>query len=327
MFKKILYSLVWLLLVWWLFWFANAQLVASSQTVDEELSIGWSPLAIDFDDDWDRLYILDTNNDLYLWDCTGAYDVSTCTKSATTIDIWLQDSTPKDIKFWNSWNNFYVPWNATNTIMQYNCTGAYDLTTCTYSQSSAPGSETNVTWISFKSGWTILYYVWTTDWIRKATCTTGRDISSCSYVAWKDLDDWGVYFQSIYVDDTETDAYIYDSSWILFWFKMWTPWDASTTVPHNSTSMKTQKVVTFWNTYQTDFINWTIYFWVWGYLLQMEDAFNLSPTITVNYNATSTGVVCDWVNEITVPWNIKEVSVVWTMYSFIVQTFRTLFRL
>ena len=116
--------------------------------------------------------------------------------------------TPNDIYFSPSGTNFYYPDDAGNDLIQYNCSIAWNLSSCVYGQQIV-SQDTFPTAMFFSTDGLKMFELGGSDDILQYSCTVAWDISTCSYdsVLLATPETWstGLFFKSdglkIYTSD------------------------------------------------------------------------------------------------------------------------------
>ena len=178
------------------------------------------PFWLEFNNNWTKFYVLwITNRTLYQYDLTTAYDLSTATYSSNSLAVNWQDTNMVSIRFKPGGLQFYLVWQDNDSIYEYNCTVAYDLSTATYwsVSFSFAAQETAPRWLAISSDWTKFYIVWQwgTDTIYQYTMTA-YDISTASYAS----------KSFVVTEDTVPVDMDFNSDWT----KMYVLWDTNNTV-------------------------------------------------------------------------------------------------
>lgn len=97
--------------------------VSTEDTAPQSLTFGNSGL---------KLYVVgDTNNSIFEYTLTTAYDLSTATYSTNTISVAAQDTIPKDVRFKSDGLSMYVIGSQSDAVHQYTLSTAWDVSTAT----------------------------------------------------------------------------------------------------------------------------------------------------------------------------------------------------
>ena len=144
-----------------------------------------NPNALFFKSDGTKFYIVGTGNDtVYQYSCSTAWDISTASYDSKSFSVTGQDGTPHGLFFKNDGTKFYVIGSTNDTVYQYSCATAWDISTASYDSKSfsVTAQETGPTGLFFKSDGTKFYIVGITN--RTAdqySCATAWDVSTASY--------------------------------------------------------------------------------------------------------------------------------------------------
>ena len=93
---------------------------------------------IAFKDDGTAMYLVGyTNDTVYQYDLSTAWDVSTASYASKSFSVAAQDAVPRDIRFKSDGTSFYViASTAPDSIYQYDLSTAWDISTASYSNKS-----------------------------------------------------------------------------------------------------------------------------------------------------------------------------------------------
>jgi len=189
---------------------------------------------ITFKPDGTTFYIVGTSNKtIYQYSCATAWDVSTASYASKSFSVNAQETNPTDVQFKDDGTKFYIVGTANDTVFQYSCATAWDVSTASYDTKSfsVAGQETNTNGLFFKSDGTTFYIVGQTNAIvYQYTCATAWDVSTASYasksfsVIAQDSNPRGLFFKPdgtkfYVVGGTNARAYQYSCA---------TAWDVST---------------------------------------------------------------------------------------------------
>ncbi len=140
-----------------------------------------------FGDSGTKMYVMGATNDrVYQYDLTTAWDVSTATYSNKSFLI-TQDATPQGIFFKNDGLTFYVVGQTTDTVYQYDINPAtpWDISTASYAnKSKAIGTEeTNPRALFFKPDGLKMYVIGTTgDDVNEYDLNPAWDVSTATFL-------------------------------------------------------------------------------------------------------------------------------------------------
>ena len=148
-------------------------------------ALSTEPSDLRFNNDGTKLYVLSTSVELYQFELTTAYDLSTIITgySGATV-IGTQDTTPTDIAFSSDGTKCYAIADANNTIYQYTLSTPWNISSFLYASKLLPTVETSPTGLAFSSDGTKCYVIGTTNnTIYQYTLSTAWDISTGSYAS------------------------------------------------------------------------------------------------------------------------------------------------
>lgn len=90
-----------------------------------------------FNDDGTKMYVLDdTNEVLYQYSLSTAFDLSTASYSSISLDVSNQDTTPFGFRFNNDGSKLFVVGQQNDLVYQYNLSTAFNLSTASYANVS-----------------------------------------------------------------------------------------------------------------------------------------------------------------------------------------------
>jgi sugar lactone lactonase YvrE len=144
-----------------------------------------NPTGLFFKSDGTTFYIIGSGSDtVYQYSCSTAWDISTASYDSKSFSVNAQESGPTGLFFKDDGTKFYIIGSGSDTIYQYSCSTAWDISTASYdSKSFSFGTqETSPTGLFFKDDGTKFYIVGiTNDTIYQYSCSTAWDISTASY--------------------------------------------------------------------------------------------------------------------------------------------------
>ena len=198
-----------------------------------------APQGIGISSDGTKFYVVGTTNDtVFEYDLSTAYDISTATYSSVSFSVSGQEGNPRGVFFKPDGTKFYIVGNLNNTIYQYALSTAWDLSTASYeSKSLSVSTQSAVSQdLSFSTDGTSAYVIDnTTDSVYQYTLTTAWDVSTGSYasksfsVASQETNPNALAFTSdgsfMYACGTGTD--------IIYQYSLSTPYDVSTASYNN----------------------------------------------------------------------------------------------
>jgi sugar lactone lactonase YvrE len=201
-----------------------------------------SPQALFFKSDGTKFYILGTaTRTVYQYSCSTAWDVSTASYDSKSFSVTTQEGNPQALFFKDDGTKFYIAGSATDTVYQYSCSTAWDVSTASYDSVSfsVSAQETSPQALFFKSDGTKFYVVGSiTDTVYQYSCSTAWDVSTASYdsksfsVNAQESAPLGLFFKSdgtkFYIVGSTTDTvYQYSCS---------TAWEMNATSTYDSKS-------------------------------------------------------------------------------------------
>jgi len=90
-----------------------------------------------FNDDGTKMYVLDDSNEvLYQYSLSTAFDLSTASYSSISLDVTDQDTTPFGFRFNNDGSKLFVVGQQNDLVYQYNLSTAFNLSTASYANVS-----------------------------------------------------------------------------------------------------------------------------------------------------------------------------------------------
>jgi sugar lactone lactonase YvrE len=111
------------------------------------------PLGVEFNADGTKLYVIGATNDsVFQYSLSTAYDVSTSTYDSVSFDVSSQTSAPNSIRFNADGTKMYVGAFAPDEIYQYSLSPAYDISTASYDNVSFNFSAQEGTMYGFDWG-------------------------------------------------------------------------------------------------------------------------------------------------------------------------------
>jgi sugar lactone lactonase YvrE len=193
-----------------------------------------APNDVFFKDDGTKFYIVGQANDtVYQYSCSTAWDVSTASYDSKSFSVTAQDTAPLGLFFKDDGTKFYIVGTTNDTVYQYSCSTAWDVSTASYDSKlfSVGGQETTPTGLFFKDDGTKFYIVGQANRIvYQYSCSTAWDISTASYdsksfsVSRQDTSPQALFFKSdgtsFYIAGNTTDT--------VFQYSCSTAWDVST---------------------------------------------------------------------------------------------------
>jgi sugar lactone lactonase YvrE len=194
-----------------------------------------TPTDVQFNDDGTRFYVIGSTKDtVYQYTCTTAWDVSTAVYAGKSFYIGAQENTPVGLFFKSDGTKFYVVGQTIDTVYQYSCVTAWDISTASYDSKSfsVATQEASPTGLFFKSDGTKFYIsgLASSGRIFQYSCATAWDVSTASYdtkffsVSSQDISPQGLFFKS----DGTTLYVLGTSTRTVYQYTCATAWDVST---------------------------------------------------------------------------------------------------
>jgi len=159
-----------------------------------------APTDIFFKPDGLKMYFVgDTNDKVYEYSLSTAWDISTATFS-TDFSISAEETAPTGLFFKSDGTKMYVVGTAGDDVNEYSLSTAWDISTASYTQNFSVATQTTVpTSLSFKDDGTKMYVCSATS-IYEYSLSTAWDISSSSYVqsfsvSAQDIGASGIFFR------------------------------------------------------------------------------------------------------------------------------------
>ena len=144
-----------------------------------------SPQGIAFNNDGTKMYIVGSTNDtVYQYTLSTAFDVSTASYASVSFSVASQDTFPSGLTFNNDGTKMYISGDSSNSVHQYTLSTAYDLSTASYDSVSfsVNSQEPNVNGLTFNNDGTKMYIVGSDfDTVHQYTFSTAFDLSTASY--------------------------------------------------------------------------------------------------------------------------------------------------
>jgi DNA-binding beta-propeller fold protein YncE len=162
------------------------------------------PYGVSFKSDGYKMYITGQGSaKISEYNLSTAWDVNTATLLQQA-DLSTQTTSPRDIFFKEDGTKVYVPEGTNDTVLEYDLTTAWDISSLSYVQSvSVASQETIPNGVFFKSDGTAMYVVGqSTDTVYQYTLSTAWDVSTASYasksfsVASQENAPGGIFFKS-----------------------------------------------------------------------------------------------------------------------------------
>lgn len=190
-----------------------------------------SAVGVSFKDDGTKMYVLNQSNQtIYQYSLSTAWDVSTASYDSVSFSVATQDTSPNDIFFKPDGTRMYMVGTGTDSVYQYALSTPWDLSTTSYSLLSftAAGEPTG---IAFKDDGTKLYIIdATNDDVRQYSVTVAWSLSVVTYdsvsLSISNLETDG---KAIFFRDDGSSLYVAGSrKKVIFEYSLSTDWDLST---------------------------------------------------------------------------------------------------
>jgi len=89
----------------------------------KSFSVSWQdavPYSLEMNDNWTKIFVLwRTNDTVFEYDMSTAYDISTASYNSISFSVSSQDTVPWWIAFKSDWSKLYVSWASSDNIYQY----------------------------------------------------------------------------------------------------------------------------------------------------------------------------------------------------------------
>lgn len=143
------------------------------------------PQGIAWNSDGTMLFVVgNTNDNVYEYNLTTPYDLTTASYSGKTLDVSNEDSGSQGIAWNSDGSKLFLVGNINNSIHEYNLSTPYDISTASYSGNSLNvGNEDGVpTGIAWKDdGFKLFMTGLAADRIHEYNLSTPYDVSTASY--------------------------------------------------------------------------------------------------------------------------------------------------
>jgi len=162
--------------------------VANGVYTNKKWTVGLTETAsqdVQFKSDGTKFYIVgSTNKTIYQYSCSTAWDVSTASYDSKSFSVNAQETETRGLFFKSDGTKFYIVGITNDTVYQYSCSTAWDISTASYDSKSfsVNAQETTPQGLFFKDDGTKFYIVGTTNrTVYQYSCSTAWDISTASY--------------------------------------------------------------------------------------------------------------------------------------------------
>jgi len=205
-----------------------------------------SPLAVAFNSDGSKMYIVGNSNDrVFQYSLSTPWNVSTATYDSISKDVSSQDSSPYAVAFNSDGSKMYIVGNSNDRVFQYSLSTPWNVSTATYnsiskdvsSQDSAPNA------VAFNSDGSKMYIVGNSnDRVFQYSLSTPWNVSTATYdsisksVSSQDSAPYDVAFNS----DGSKMYIMGNNNKTVFQYTLSTPWNVSTATYDTSKSVSSQ---------------------------------------------------------------------------------------
>jgi sugar lactone lactonase YvrE len=143
------------------------------------------PDGLKFSSDGSKMYVIgDSNNTVYQYTLSTAWDVSTASYASKSFSVASQETEPGKLAFSLDGSKMYVIGHINDTVYQYALSTAWDVSTASYASKSFPVTTqtTYPSGLAFSSSGAKMYVVdYTSGNVYQYTLSTAWDISTASY--------------------------------------------------------------------------------------------------------------------------------------------------
>jgi DNA-binding beta-propeller fold protein YncE len=141
----------------------------------------WS---LSFRDDGTRMFVLDSDGNVYEYDLSTAWDVTSASDNASPFDVSTQDVSPRDIFFKPDGTKMFMVGATSDTVYQYSLSTAWDVSTASYDSKSFSVSSQEAAPLSihFDTDGTKMFMIGAVgEDVHQYSLSTAWDISTASY--------------------------------------------------------------------------------------------------------------------------------------------------
>ncbi len=171
-----------------------------------------APISVAFNDDGTIMYILgSTNNTVFQYTLSTAWDVATATYATKLKSVASEDTAPLSIFFGNEGTKMYVVGSTGNAIFQYTLATAWDVATAVYDTKSFDPTTQDATpqSVFFDGTGKKMFIVGnTTGTVYQYSLLTAWDVSTAYFAKKKKAADQDSDWGSIFFDSTGTKMYL-----------------------------------------------------------------------------------------------------------------------
>ena len=194
-----------------------------------------TPRAVFFKTDGTKMYVVGTTNDtVYQYTLSTAWDVSTASYESKSLSVSAQDINPLSIFFKPDGTRMYMQGASNDDVYQYSLTTAWDISTASYDSISFDGSTQDVAMygVFFKDDGTKMYlngYANGGD-LYQYSLSTAWDLSTASYdtVSFDYSPQESSSVGLSFTDDGFSFFLLSDGTDVAYKYTMSTAWDIST---------------------------------------------------------------------------------------------------
>ena len=164
--------------------FVDAKDVSNEDTI---------PRSLAFNTDGTKMFVIgDIGNDVNEYTCTTGFDVSSCSVVAGgEKDVSAEETSPTGLAFNSDGTKMFVVGFNGDDVNEYTCTTGFDVSSCSVvagGEKDVSAEETIPTGLAFNSDGTKMFVEGRSGQdVNEYTCTTGFDVSSCSFTDVFDL--------------------------------------------------------------------------------------------------------------------------------------------
>jgi len=160
---------------------ANASYSGKSFSVTSQSP---QPKSMYFNTEGTKMFVVDqSNQNVFEYDLSSEFDVSTSVYSSNSFYVGSQDSSPQGISFNTDGTSMFVVGNDNDNVFQYTLSTGFDISTASYASKSfsVTPQETVAIGIYFSPDGTKMFIVGYSDAVYQYTLSTGFDVSTASY--------------------------------------------------------------------------------------------------------------------------------------------------
>jgi sugar lactone lactonase YvrE len=134
-----------------------------------------------FKPDGTKMYVVGrTNDNVYQYSLSTAWDVSTASYDSKSVSVASQETTPEGVTFKSDGTSLYVVGRVNDDIFQYDMTTAWDVSTASYASKSVSLATGDPYALFMNPNDDQIYYSDNTDFIYEYNLSTVGDISTAS---------------------------------------------------------------------------------------------------------------------------------------------------